>query len=65
MSPEGVRRIGGASRQVVVKGRLPAQRLPGPDPARLLPLGLPDPMRGRKDLLGVPSGDEEGAVVVG
>jgi hypothetical protein len=42
MPPEGVRRIGGAPRQVLVKGRLLAQRVTCPDPAGLFALGLPD-----------------------
>ncbi len=50
MSPEGVRRIGGAPRQVVVEGRLLTQRLTCPDPACLFALGLP--------------GDEDGVLFI-
>src|SRR5919198_554100 len=63
--PEGVGRIGGATGQVVVEGRLRAQRLAGAHPPRLLALGLPDPRcRGqhRLDALGR---DEQDAVLVG
>jgi len=57
MPPEGVRGIGGAPRQVVVEGRLPAKRLTCPDPAGLFAFGLPDLMRRRQNLLGTLGGD--------
>jgi hypothetical protein len=64
MPPKGIGRIGGAPPQVVVDGRLLAQRLTRPDPAGPFTLGLPNPARGRQHLLGTLGGDEHHAVVV-
>ena len=64
MLPEGVRRVGRASRQVIVEGRLLAQRLASPDPAGLLALGLPDLLRLCQHLPGMVGGDEHHTVVV-
>ena len=53
MPPEGVGRVSGAAGQVVIESGLLAQCLAFPDPAGLIPLGLPDLVRGDQHLPGV------------
>ena len=65
MPPESVGRVSGAPGQVVTETGLPAQCLPFPDPAGLVPLGLPDLVRGGQHLPGVLCRDEQRAVVIG
>jgi hypothetical protein len=51
MPPEGVWRVSCAPGQVVIESDLLAQCLALPDPASLVPLALPDLVRGGQHLL--------------